>query len=343
MPDNKVSPCDSGLPTISVIIPAYNSADCIRKCIESLTAQSVIPEEIIVVDNGSTDETKSIVGQYRTIRYIYESTPGVSFARNRGAKEATGNILAFIDADCTAESSWIAEAGKVFASDRNIHGILGISIGINENIYASLFQKSHDLFLNEIVDDSGRLLKIDSKNFFIRHSVFTLLNGFDTTLGNSEDVDLGIRLHLGEYTIKLAPSVVVHHRNPARLWNRIRVRKEQGFYDYRIFKKIGMPRAFRYYPAFARWYAYPLFCTQKPPRMIVKFLVLISECSILFLSSYLYLFRRLHGESRLYPVYHLLMAMAIFKGKLYARCVEAGFLALDSTLFKKEFSRRPLF
>jgi GT2 family glycosyltransferase len=90
----------SGAPRFSVIIPAYNSAETLARAVESVFAQSWPADEIIVIDDGSTDETLQVArGFGDQVRVIHQSNAGVSMARNRGADAATGDWLAFLDAD----------------------------------------------------------------------------------------------------------------------------------------------------------------------------------------------------------------------------------------------------
>jgi hypothetical protein len=84
----------------SVIIPTFNSAETLGRAIESVLEQSWPAHEIIVVDDGSTDETREIAAGFgRSIHYLYQENAGVSAARNNGARMATGDWLAFLDAD----------------------------------------------------------------------------------------------------------------------------------------------------------------------------------------------------------------------------------------------------
>jgi cellulose synthase/poly-beta-1,6-N-acetylglucosamine synthase-like glycosyltransferase len=95
---------------VSLVIPAYNVEAYIGRAIDSVLAQSRRPEEIIVVDDGSTDGTAGVVQGYGSdVRYIYQEKAGASVARNRGIEEASNEWIAFLDAD----DEWLPEKLKV--------------------------------------------------------------------------------------------------------------------------------------------------------------------------------------------------------------------------------------
>ena len=328
-------------PDISVIIPVFNGELYIQKCLDSLLDQEVKPREIIVVDNGSNDNTVALVGSYEGISLLEEKRPGAGMARNKGSKNARGSILAFIDADCRAERDWIKEAWRIMENREAIHGLLGVAYGVNQNLWAVFFQRRYDDFIKEIHDDDGRLLKIDTKNFFIRREVFQNAGGFDTAIGNSEDVDLGIRLHLAGYRIEYKTSVAISHWNPTSLSSRLRVRREQTFFDYIIFRKIPLGKGFKYYPAFKRFYSHYIFLKKpSPPRSFLLLLNLVVESGIQICRPLLTILGRFRLSNRLYPLDHLLMDFAAFQGKLYARRVEAGYIEFGKLVDRGKFSRR---
>jgi glycosyltransferase involved in cell wall biosynthesis len=87
-------------PKISVIVPTYNCSDYLSTAVESVLAQNYLNTEIIVIDDGSTDDTRDRLQPYRDrLRYLYQPNQGVSVARNRGIQEARGEFIAFLDAD----------------------------------------------------------------------------------------------------------------------------------------------------------------------------------------------------------------------------------------------------
>ena len=86
--------------SVSVIIPTYNSSSYVLQAVDSALGQTIQPSEVIVVDDGSTDDTAKVFsGSRRTVRYIYQENRGLSAARNRGIAEARGDLIAFLDAD----------------------------------------------------------------------------------------------------------------------------------------------------------------------------------------------------------------------------------------------------
>lgn len=116
---------------ISVIIPSYNCEKYLPQAVDSVLIQNYRDMEIIVVDDGSKDNTKAIVEDYLRkhpgrIRYIYQDNAGVSSARNKGIKEANGKYLAFLDSD------------DVWKDDFIVH-MLYISLSVSYRIFNQIF------------------------------------------------------------------------------------------------------------------------------------------------------------------------------------------------------------
>jgi glycosyltransferase involved in cell wall biosynthesis len=115
----------SNPPLVSVIIPVYNCETYLAQTINSVLSQTHRADELIVVDDGSTDRSREIVLNYPEIKYIYQENSGAAEARNRGIKESHGNYLAFLDSD----DLWMPEKLflqiKVFSNDPSLDIVTG--------------------------------------------------------------------------------------------------------------------------------------------------------------------------------------------------------------------------
>ena len=100
--------------TISTIVCAYNEADYIGPCLQSLCRQSRPPDEILVVNNASTDETAAIAADVTGVRVIDEPQKGLVRAREAGRLAATGDLLVYLDADCRAPEDWLRRVERRF-------------------------------------------------------------------------------------------------------------------------------------------------------------------------------------------------------------------------------------
>lgn len=105
---------------VSVVIPAYNEEKTIKNCLDSLINQSEKPEEIIVVDNNSTDKTVEIVKEYKGVKILHEDKQGITPTRNKGFNYAKGDIIARCDADTITPPNWIERLKEDFSKDKSI-------------------------------------------------------------------------------------------------------------------------------------------------------------------------------------------------------------------------------
>lgn len=108
---------------ISAIIPTHNRANWLVGAIESVLRQSHPVAELIVVDDGSTDNTKEVVQKYANVRYIYQSQRGPSAARNAGARMASGDWLAFLDSDDRWMQQKIAHQIAFLQAHSDMHAV----------------------------------------------------------------------------------------------------------------------------------------------------------------------------------------------------------------------------
>ena len=163
----------------SVIIPALNEEKIIGNCLTSLANQKKTPYEIIVVDNGCSDKTVRIASAFGA-KVVQEKKKGISHARNKGAKTATGDILCFVDADGVVADDWLFEAYKEFRK-KNIKAAVGLNVFTHKNVPKLLWYNTYTataysslMLLNFLTDR----LFLAGNNFAIRREVFEKLGGF---------------------------------------------------------------------------------------------------------------------------------------------------------------------
>lgn len=179
---------------VSVIIPAYNNGKYLVHALESVFSQKEPPFEVIVVDDGSTDDTAAVVKQFGgCIKYIYQPNGGPAAARNRGAQEAKGEWIAFLDAD-DAWLPWRISAGRELIS-RNPSAALfcGRRTDMNNSVSEPAggdFNKTRIVILREFA--RGNI--VATSTVLMRKDAFVRAGGFDEQFRGPEDYDLWMRL-----------------------------------------------------------------------------------------------------------------------------------------------------
>ena len=108
---------------LTVLVCAWNEQATLGPCLHSLLAQTRLPDEIIVVDNASTDATSSVARAVPGVRVVYEPRKGLSFAREAGRLASSGDVLAWLDADCRAPLQWLERIEAEFADP----GVVAVS------------------------------------------------------------------------------------------------------------------------------------------------------------------------------------------------------------------------
>lgn len=215
-------------PAVSIVIPAFNASWCIRRAVDSVLAQTFTDFELIVVDDGSTDETAEILRSYGdALRVVSQPNGGMSCARNAGIRIARGRYIAFLDAD----DRWLpaklerqvkllddrpalafcAATATLEDPDGNVLGAWGCS-GSGTASVADVFA-------------AHALIAGGASSVLARRDLVGTLGGFDETLFGAEDTDLWIRLAaLGHFACIPEALVVVLKRPGSASRNRQRMR-----------------------------------------------------------------------------------------------------------------------
>ncbi|MEI8337716.1 MAG: glycosyltransferase family A protein [bacterium] len=183
---------------VSIIIPAYNEEKFIGKTLECALAQNYPDFEIIVVDNNSIDKTNEIAKSFG-VKVFFEKNKGTGPAREKGRREATGEILAFLDADCLPEKDWIRKGVKWFEHDKNIVGLTGPYDYFDSpgfyRFFSSLLQKNIYSFFNIFLQKINKGAVLIFGNCFIRASSMESAGGIDSNIiFYGDDTDTAKRL-----------------------------------------------------------------------------------------------------------------------------------------------------
>jgi GT2 family glycosyltransferase len=194
-------------PLASIVITVRHEAAHLPALFDSLLQQEP-PFEIVLVDAMSRDGTRAIVERYAQehpglIRY-FELPGSRGIGRNEGARRAQGNLLAFTDGDCIADSDWLAQLRKGMA-----HSLIsaGRTIVVGRPGYANL--ERVELY------QGGSDVTYPSCNLAYRRSLFLQLGGFDPRFITAEDIDLNLRaVQAGAHIAYVPQAVVYHHTRP---------------------------------------------------------------------------------------------------------------------------------
>ena len=204
---------------VSVIIPAYNAASTIAGCIKSVLAQSTSEKfEILVVDDGSTDDTALIAMRYPKVRVLRQENAGASAARNLGAREARGWILCFIDADCTATPHWMDSLAQAIRGGAD--GAKGTLLTSQPEAVARFTQIEYEDRYDRMLA-RPRIDFIDMGSAAYRRDVVLGIGegGFDTSYPGAsvEDQEFSFRLAKLGCDLRFVPEATVYHRHPTTL------------------------------------------------------------------------------------------------------------------------------
>jgi GT2 family glycosyltransferase len=198
-------------PSVSVIVCSYNGAHTLAACLESLGKLNYPACEVILVDDGSTDDTAHVAAQFPWVRYIHQANHGLSHARNTGAAAAKGDVFAYTDSDCMVDADWLYYLiGALVSGD--YAGVGGPNITppaqnwIQACVAAAPGGPSHVLLTDTIAEHSPGC------NMAFYRWAFDGVGGFDPEYRKAgDDVDFCWRIQQAGWVIGFSPTAIVWH------------------------------------------------------------------------------------------------------------------------------------
>jgi O-antigen biosynthesis protein len=217
-------------PLVTVAVCTRDRPKSLKRCLESLVKLDYQHFEILVIDNASNSpETAQVVAGFPKARYVFEPRAGLSWARNRAIREATGTIIAFTDDDIVADPSWLAALVKAFNTDGAACVTGNVKPFELETDAQRLFEQYGGLGCGEqrrvytLATPTGRSYPISAHifgagaNMAFQRDVFEKIKPFDTALGAGteaqagEDMDIFFRIVEADHTLVFEPAALVYH------------------------------------------------------------------------------------------------------------------------------------
>lgn len=233
---------------VSVVIPAYNEEKLLARCLTSLQNQTVVPHEIIVVDNNSTDATAEIAETHGVI-VVKETRQGIAWARDTGFNRATGDVIARLDADCVAPPEWIEKITSYYQeySLENGSGITGMGYYTTRSAIAGKILGT----ITTTGYNAGNRLMLRSVALFGSCMAFPRSwweEIKDEVCQDSkavhEDIDLTVHLIKQGYKIRRLPGLYTHidsralHEPLSKTWWRFKIWPRSAFRHRRQSRQV---------------------------------------------------------------------------------------------------------
>ncbi len=199
-------------PRVSVVVCSYNRGPALEECLRSLVLLDYPDFEVILVDDGSTDNTREIAKKFPSVRVIHQSNQGLSAARNAGLQAATGSIVAYTDSDCFVDVNWLTHLVHQLEST-NAVAVGGPNLAPDDGWVASCVAASPGQPV-QVLESNSIAEHIPGCNMAFRRDALMSINGFNPRYRKAgDDVDVCWRLQQNGQWITFAPGAFVwHHR-----------------------------------------------------------------------------------------------------------------------------------
>jgi GT2 family glycosyltransferase len=204
---------------ISVVVPTYNRATTLARCLDGLAAQTYAEREIIVVDDGGSESAAEVVSLFPAMRLVRQTHAGPAAARNRGIEAAAGEIVAFTDDDCLPPSDWLVRLAEGFCRHPEVAGVGGLLLAPKELRKANPLAR-FEAYVTQVRHAAGEreiLGGFDcpsggTNNMAYRREALSAVGGFDESFryAAGEDADLKLRLAQNGALFLYLPVAVTH-------------------------------------------------------------------------------------------------------------------------------------
>lgn len=202
---------------ITIIIPVYNDRKQLKLCLQAISHQTLSSEsfDVIIIDNGSTDNLTSIINKYENVTFIKEPIAGSYIARNKGISCVKSNYIAFTDSDCIPDPAWL-ERGLTYLQKSSDIGLVGGKIQLfyknnNHLTFAEIYEK-HTAFHQRRYIEKYHFAA--TANMFTQMDIFDKVGLFNEDLKSSGDKEWGNRVFNKHYKLAYVENIIVKH--PAR-------------------------------------------------------------------------------------------------------------------------------
>ncbi len=202
---------------VSVVIPTYNRRQSLQRCLSGLERQTFRDFEVVVVDDGSNDDTQIFLAEQKqkiALRFFRQDNKGPAAARNLGIKESSSEYIAFTDDDCIPQSDWLEELVKVLSDNPKVAGVGGFTIRQNNDVISRYTDYAGILSPRSFGE---KIIFLLTCNSLYRRSVIINAGCFDERLKYAEDTELATRLLKMGNNFMVAPKAVVKHSHPNTL------------------------------------------------------------------------------------------------------------------------------
>lgn len=210
-----------GGPTVSVVIPTYNRRDLVERALQSVYGQTYRDFEIVVVDDGSTDETRAVLAGEARVRYLFQKNRGPASARNLGIRQAQGELIAFLDSD----DVWLPDflSAQVAVLSRYPEVALVCARSIVGKKEAKDFPLSRELIVGDLYPKLYERSFVRTPTVVTRKSCLESVGCFNESYPWSEDHDLWLRIaskHAIAYVNRCLVRIGRQSDNISRDWMR---------------------------------------------------------------------------------------------------------------------------